>query len=622
MRRTCSSLAATCFAAGLVAACPAGAARAGAAPDVGSRNVAVADPTVPRPGTRPCVVPLAVDEPFGEPGNGARMDAAPHPFHYQPPAGCSGAWAKVVLEADFAVDAGEQYDRTASIWLEGVNLYFGTTQEPSPGVAPHWQVQRDLTDYGSVLRTPGEGRILINNWLDAVRASVIHVSARLLFYPASSAYPAQAIPDRVYAMNRPDDLPAKLTRTDDELSRSMVFPRNTTRVYLDVFAQPQAHDEFYYMCLPDAVIRQVGRPPSNGSIDRAEVCGGGSFREVEVSIDGKPAGLAPVAPWIFTGGLDPFLWQPTPGAQALNFMPWRMDLTPFAGALADGKPHTVSVRILDPPDFFSIAAALLVYQDPRIAHTGGAVTRDTLADASIRPAVDSTLAAAANGTTGDVSTRADSHYVIEGYVDTSAGRVQSRVETSIGFGNVQQFAGDGGRGRHHLTRQTAHVDTTSLDTTGAAPVARSLRRIVDYTLDVHTFIRTGPGDARQRDVQLLQRFDQHTLQREGGLPFFASDVSNTHVAADRLSYRQGDRRSFTSHDQSSTQTFRFSDSLGDCYDTVIQARDRVVTVATRGQGCLEADALHWFVHPDGSPDGFGWRGAVRLGERSATPKPP
>ncbi|MGH8145030.1 MAG: peptide-N4-asparagine amidase [Rhodanobacteraceae bacterium] len=606
------AIVATCVAtAGII-----GAAYAGTAPEVGSGNVTTADPAVPRPGTQPCIVQLIPKQAFGRQGNDTRMDAAPHPFHYRPPAGCKGPWAKIVLEANFAVDAGEQYDRTVSIWLKNVNLYFGTTQEPSPGVAPSWQVQRDLTDYSSLLRTPGDGQILINNWINGIRSSVIHASARLLFYPADRAFPAPRVPDRVYALNGKGDMPAKLMGADGRLSRSIVFPANTTRVYLDLFAQPQAHDEFYYMCLPDEVIRKAGRPPSNGSIDRSQVCGGGSFREVEISIDGKRAGLAPVSPWIFTGGLDPFLWQPTPGAQTLNFLPWRVDLTPFAGVLSDSKPHSVSVQVLSAPNFFSVAGALLVYQDKHVEHTGGAVTRNTLQTASLTPAVTSTLATGSGGVNGDVFTQSSQHYVIEGYVDTPNGRMQSQVETTIGFGNTQQFASNGKHGRHHVTSQTARVDSTS-STTGAGSPARSLHKIIDYTLDVRTFMHAGQGNIHHRDVQVVQRFGQHVLQREQGLPFYQATMTDTHVGADHLSYHQGDRTSFASHGQSSTQNFRFTDSLGDCHQTEVQARDGKVTSFTRGQGCLDSDTMHWFVHPDGSPDSFGWRGRLQPRGQSA-----
>lgn len=593
---------------------------AGAAvPEPGSRNVAVAEPAVPRPDTTPCTVELFPKQPFGEKGDGANMDAKPLAFHYLPPAACPGAWAKVVLEANFSVAAGYQYDRTASIWLGGVNLYFGTTQEPTPEAAQSWQVQRDLTDYASLLREPGEGEVQINNWLDALRKHPIYAGARILFYPADARFPAPAVPDRVYALNGPGTTPAKLDGNGASLARSIVFPRNTARVYMDLFAQPQAHDEFYYMCLPDAVIRDVGRPPANGSIDRSQLCGGGSFREAEVRIDGAAAGLAPVAPWVFTGGIDPFLWEPTPGAQTLDFMPYRVDLTPFAGLLSDGKPHRVAVAILDAPHFFSVAAALLVYQAAGTDHTGGAVTRNTLQGETLKPSVTSTLRRGAGGVSGDIFTRANQRYVIEGYVDTQRGRVTSRVEATLGFDNTQQFISDGDRSRHHLTLQTASADSTS-SLAGSGADQRSLRHAIDYALDVRTLIRTDADARVHRDVVLRQRFHTRVLQQQAGLPFYSSDVSNTHVAADRLSYLQGDRTSFESRGQSSAQTFRFDDSLGGCWQAEVQARDGKVTHATQGQGCLDGSAPRWFVHPDGSPDGFGWRGVAGVGYGRASTK--
>ncbi|HUA78816.1 MAG TPA: peptide-N(4)-(N-acetyl-beta-glucosaminyl)asparagine amidase, partial [Dyella sp.] len=80
-----------------------------AAPDnspVGSGNVTVADPTVPRPPGQPCVVQLFTGDTFD--------DYSPRPFSYAPPTGCGTHWSKVVLEGDFSITAGVQYDRTAT----------------------------------------------------------------------------------------------------------------------------------------------------------------------------------------------------------------------------------------------------------------------------------------------------------------------------------------------------------------------------------------------------------------------------------------------------------------------------------------------------------------------------
>jgi hypothetical protein len=142
-------------------------------PVVGSNNVVVADPTVPRPPGQPCVVTLFTDLTF--------TDFNTRPYSYTPPATCSGSWAKVVLEADFSVTAGRQFDRTATLWLGGVNLYFGTTQEPSATVSPAWHVERDLTDYAALLRSAGQGQAIIGNVVDSTYTGVIHGSARLLF---------------------------------------------------------------------------------------------------------------------------------------------------------------------------------------------------------------------------------------------------------------------------------------------------------------------------------------------------------------------------------------------------------------------------------------------------------
>lgn len=583
----------------------------------GRDGVATAAPPVPRPSTQPCVVVLFPYQAFGEHGDGARMDAAPHRFTYRPPAACPGPWAKVVLEADFAVDAGEQYDRTASIWLDGVNVYFGTTQEPAPGVAPHWQVQRDLTGYASVLRQAGSGEVAINNWLDEVRASVIHAGARLLFYPVDATHPPPRVPDRVFALNGAGSMPARLDGPQAQLARALVFPRNTARVYLDLIAEPQAHDEFYYMCLPDRVVAAVGAPRSNGSIDRADTCTGGSFREVEVRIDGMPAGLAPVVPRIFTGGLDPFLWQPIPAAETLDFIPYRIDLTPFAGVLADGKPHRIAVAMRGNAHFFAIAAAVLVYRDAHASRTGGAVVRNTLQGTLGTPTITSTLAADRDGVHGDVVTRARTHYLIEGYIDTPAGRVRSRVEATLDFGNVQQFIAGDRRGPRHLVAQTARVDSTS-ETSGARTPAHSLRRIDRYAVHVHTRLRPDEGTQRARSTEVRQTFVRELVQRTRGLPTYRARTIDAHVAADDLAYTQGDRTSFRSQGQSSAQVLRFTNSLGDCYQSRVQAHARKPSGAEHGTGCLGGGSMHWFARPDGSPDGFGWRGAPG----HAPPAPP
>ena len=83
-------------------------------PQIGSSNPITAEPLVPRPTTRPCIVQLFQNLPFD--------NFTPATFNYTPPASCPGPWAKVVFTADFTVQSGRQFDRTAAFYLGHANI--------------------------------------------------------------------------------------------------------------------------------------------------------------------------------------------------------------------------------------------------------------------------------------------------------------------------------------------------------------------------------------------------------------------------------------------------------------------------------------------------------------------
>ena len=286
---------------------------AAAAPAVGSPETATADPPVARPGTAPCTVTLYSGQTFA--------DFSPKPFTYAPPAACPGPWAKVVLEADFSVTAGRQFDRTAQIAIGHVNVYYGTTQEPSGTFGPSWHVERDLTDYGALLRTPQSGETNLGNLVDSTYTGILSRDrpAPLLPGEPRGARPPRRRP-RAAALRRAGRGGAP-RHHGEHLAPTLSLPTNVEAAYLDVIAQSQSADEFWITCVPDDVA------------DPLFSCPGTAFREVEVTIDGQPAGIAPVYPWLYTGAIDPLLWRPIPGVQTLNFVPYRVDLTPFAGVL-------------------------------------------------------------------------------------------------------------------------------------------------------------------------------------------------------------------------------------------------------------------------------------------------
>ena len=187
-----------------------------AALTIGSSNPATADPTVPRPATTPCTVPLFTNQTFA--------DFSPKPYTYTPPAACPGPWAKVVLEADFSVTAGRQFDRTAQIALGHVNIYYGTTAEPSAAVSPSWHVERDLTDYSALFKTAQSGDANLGNLVDGTYTGIITGSARVLLYPASHAAPAPRTADSVLRSR-----PTRAARLSSPLRRASSRRPSTCR---------------------------------------------------------------------------------------------------------------------------------------------------------------------------------------------------------------------------------------------------------------------------------------------------------------------------------------------------------------------------------------------------------
>ncbi len=388
-------------------------------PQIGSSNPVTAEPPVSRPTTKPCTVKLFTNEEFA--------DFNAKSFSYTPPASCPGPWAKVVFTADFTVTAGIQYDRTAAFYLGHANIYYGTTAEPSPTQSPSWHVERDVTDLASLFTSAQTGEADLGNLVNSTYTGIIYANAALQFYPTSSKYPAASVPDVVVPIPDAAGGAVTLSSTSSQLTQSVALPTNVERAYLDVIAQSQSDDEFWYTCVPNDVTSQL------------ESCGNTAFRETEISIDGTPAGVAPVQPWIFTGGLDPYLWFPLPGIQTLDFKPFRVDLTPFASLLSNGSPHTVAISVFNADNYFLATANLLVYTDHGKDVLTGAVTKNTLT-AAPTPIVSENLDLDPSGEgVASVTVSSSRAFTISGYVNTSHGKVTTTVNQTLNFNSTQNF---------------------------------------------------------------------------------------------------------------------------------------------------------------------------------------
>ena len=517
---------------------------------VGSSLEATADPTVPRPNTKPCVVTLLTDQAFENFNNPT--------YTYTPPAACPGPWAKVVFTGDFSIQPGVQFDRTGQLFLGNVNIYFGTTAEPLQTLTDTWHVERDLTDYSPLFKTSQAGFASLGNIIgeDGLN-SIIFGTFRLEFYPANFINPAPRTADVVLPVTQNGNDSVTLNNGTPEYTETFTLPTNVESAYLDVIAQSQNEEEQWFLSLPDSLSPDFG------------VGGNTAFRQVDVSIDGAQAGVAPVFPWIYTGGVDPGLWIPIPGVQTLNLLPYRVDLTPFAGVLSDGQPHTIGVTVFNAYEYFSTVATLLLYEDHGSRKVTGEVTENTLTAPNPK-LVNDTSVDSSGDITGTVTVTSAQNFTVAGYVNTSHGRVSTKIEGDVNFSNSQKLLDTATQeGQNVVQTSTVHQKTTTQ--TGPLVTAKETDVSYPFTLDYIETLESNGNIGQVTTVgQNFLRDETDTLE---GFPIFHSNVSNTLTSGDTATfvasptgYSLGPNSG-----QTSKQTYIYQDTLGNCYSRTLTA---------------------------------------------------
>ncbi|MFJ2742499.1 peptide-N4-asparagine amidase [Streptomyces sp. NPDC087440] len=423
-----------------------------------------AAPPVAKPHTRSCQVTL---------GEAQFRDFTPYKGSYTPPGKCGTRWSKVVLRLDGKVK-GRQYDRLGYLHVGGVEVLRTSTPQPSPdGIT--WSVEKDVTRYSDTFRRTQDVEMLIGNVVNETYTGVIDVKATLTFYAAEGRTRPAATPDRVLT---PD-------------GTSLVTPRNSRRILAEVYATGSGGgcEEYWYLSVPEKA------PYSCKSAD-------GPYREVQLKVDGKLAGIAAPFPTVWTGGWsNPFLWYTVPGPRALDVKPLQYDLTPFAALLNDGRPHRIEVGVVGVPAGqagWSHPVNVLVWQDHGSRVVTGGLTRHTEGTP-----VNSTTYTP--GSQHRLDTRGGHALTVEGYVNTSRGRVTTRVVRTLENTSVHRWTE--GESLDALQGQWRDDETVTVQDRHGPARSTEARRT--YTMDGTTTL--GAGDRLRTVLTLGDKADTATF---------------------------------------------------------------------------------------------------------------
>lgn len=590
------------------------------------------EPRVPRAFGTPCVVELQRQVEF-------REFAPEEGFAWTPPLACPGPYAKAVLVVEMS---GPRPSGPGAVALR-LALYrnaFGS-QSDFPGViflgsaqehalVPIWRLERDVTELASMFDRPmflyG---ISENNGPDSTSPSeIVARSIKLVLYPASERTPAE----------RPADLVLTPCQANGLCFDTLpVLPRNVERAYLDVYVRnDETHARAWYSCVRDedfqafpelSSVFAMSDLPNPVPFVHNNGCNGfqgGSWRTVEISIDDTRAGLAPIFPWLPSDLHQSFpetLDYPAPSVQSLNAVPYRVDLTPFAALLSDGRSHTVSLRQLPSGGTLVVQAQLLVYLDHGTTQVTGAVTRNDLADDVVGPTFEGGFSRSAGTTAGQLRTRAENAYVIEGYINTSRGRITTRLTERHLFANTQTISvvGDAwwlmpvgstqAQAYLQRVRLSSTVDRIAQRTLGGVVLSDD-RDYISYPL-ILDYLHAGDTHRPEADGAVLtnKRLDASAHQ--------ARAIRASHRRPDMARYEtrlvdvfdgsHAWRATTNAHTNwDSERRYLFTDTFGSCYSAGLTTANGVLQTRVRGTECPNGNGIRWFAHPDGSPDSLTW----------------
>ena len=257
--------------------------------------------------------------------------------------------------------------------------------------------------------------------------------------------------------------------------------------------------------------------------------------------------------------------MPSPGVQTLDFVPYRVNLTPFAALLSDGNPHTISLSVFNDDSYFSETASLLLLVDKGSTQVTGGILKYTLSAPS--PVVTENLQGTAT-VTGTIGVTSDRKFTISGYVNTSHGKVSTSIQAHQNFSSTQTIDFDTVNFTvlDQLTSVQDKVSTVTTVTDSQGTLVTNNDFSFPITVDLTLPVPTSPFGLT---VATTQKYRSDTqVFSEGELQQFSS-VTNSGSSTD------------VSPAQSSQEFTQFG-SDGGFYDCQIASNSNTLTKVSPG----------------------------------------
>ncbi|KAI8457351.1 peptide N-acetyl-beta-D-glucosaminyl asparaginase amidase A-domain-containing protein [Phakopsora pachyrhizi] len=209
------------------------------------------------------------------------------------------------------------------------------------------------------------------------------VNLDMAFYMPTDQFPAPARASAILPLSHTN---ATVFSIPKPATVMVQLPESTSSAFVEIYASGSAEEEYTNLLDEGKEILTQNAPKSS-------VNARGPFREVQLWIDDKLAGVAYPFPVVFTGGILLSWWRPISAYGSFDQPTYTIDITPFLPILTDSKKHnfTLTVEGQGPdrstnPQWF-VSGNIAIALDPSGKRTTGKILKYTN-DGFVRPSGD------------------------------------------------------------------------------------------------------------------------------------------------------------------------------------------------------------------------------------------
>ncbi|KAK5116617.1 hypothetical protein LTR62_007291 [Meristemomyces frigidus] len=400
----------------------------------------------------------------------ANSYGAPFVSSYVPP---SCAFNRVTWNLT-VVTAGRQFDRLGIVYLGDIEVFRTSTAEPT-AAGIQWTYLKDMTSFLSLLKADQKIIFDLGNIVNDIYTAAINVTITAAYFNAEDSITPADLILAVSSHQSAANSASVFTVPSDTASSVLTLPRNVKKAVFTVAATGQSDEEFWWSNVPQSAVDTFGA---------GFLYGYSPFREVQLFIDGKLAGVSWPFPIIFTGGIVPGLWRPIVGIDAFDLQEDEIDITPWLPLLCDGNSHNFTIRISGlndngngtatlsetTDDYWLVTGKVFVWLDVPGSITTGHGPYAVTPSPNLQ--VSSTIGTGANGTNETLyySVSAERSLSVESTLYLSQGAETATWRQSRSFTNTGNFTDQG------------NVELNIQQTTGYDVSSSGYARAISYPL--------------------------------------------------------------------------------------------------------------------------------------------